>query len=194
MTINPRNLAEAIQKAKFQGKTAADALKKAQAKEDASKKDQTPAVAPNAGEGEAISQNFVQKAKSFAQSMASRGVKNNKASPDTISLRVLSCHGNDELGLPACPKRMDSAKYTGSYYCGACGCGDKQLTQLTSFNDNGKLVEYTKLHYPKVTCPLQMPGFTNYQSCAENNKTANDRKMFIEFREGVDSIKAKSNP
>ena len=39
-----------------------------------------------------------------------------------------------------------------------------------------------------------MPGFVNYQSCAEDAKTSNDRKQFIEFSEGIESIKSKSNP
>jgi len=194
--IDPKKLAEELQKAKFQGRSAAEVMKKLQAQTDASKKNNAPAVAPtasNLGEGQAIQQNIVQKAASFAQSMASRGLNNNKASPETLSLRVLSCHGNSNI-LPPCPRRMNSAKYEGSHYCGACGCGDKPLTQLTPHQDNGKMVEYTKLHHPKVTCPLEMPGFTNYKSCADNEKTANVRKQFIEFNEGVDYIKSKSNP
>jgi len=192
MTINPKNLAEAIQKAKFQGKTAAEALKSAQVKVDAEKKEQSPVVAPVTGQGEPIKQNIIDKAKSFTQSVASRGVKNNKAPEETVTLRQLSCHGDESLGLPPCPHRIDSQKFTGSHYCGACGCGDKQITLLTSVTINGKMLDYTKLHFPKVTCPLQMPGFTNYQSCSQNEKTANDRKQFIEFREGVDVIKTKS--
>lgn len=196
--IDPKKLADELQKAKFQGKSAAEVLKKLQSEADATKKEDAPAVVPTAnaglGEGEAIRQNFLQKAKSFGQAVASKGLNNNKASEETVSLRVLSCHGDATSNLPPCPRRMNSAKYEGSHYCGACGCGDKPLTQLTPHKDGDKMVQYTKLHYPKVTCPLEMPGFTNYKSCIESEKTANDRKQFIEFKEGVDSIKSKSNP
>lgn len=178
---NARKITEAIQKAKFQGKSAADAIKELQAKETAEKKD-VPADVPNVPKP-----NLVNKASSFAKSMASRGLKNNRASERTIALRVLSCHGNNEL--PPCPYRKDSEKFKGSYYCGACGCGDKQITQLTYIEVKGKMTDYNKLDYPKVTCPLKMPGFTDYKTSQEDPPTSNSRKQFIEFREGIDYIK-----
>jgi len=198
--IDPKILAQELQKAKFKGIPAVEVVKRLQeqanAKSKEPKKENAPVGAETAGanEGTPVEQGILSKAKSFTQSMLSRGLNDNKASQDTISLRVLSCHGDPSKNLPPCPKRMDSKKYANSHYCGACGCGDKQLTQLTPFTDNGTMVEYTKLHYPKVTCPLEMPGFTNYKSNAESAKTANDRKQFIEFNESVDYIKSKSNP
>ena len=39
-----------------------------------------------------------------------------------------------------------------------CGCGDKSSTWLIS-NDK----DYSKLDYPKLNCPLKMPGFSNYE-------------------------------
>lgn len=179
---NARKVAEAIQKAKFQGKSAADALKELQAKETSEKKVDAPVDVPNVPK-----QNLTKKVMSFGKAMASRGLKNNRASEKTIALRVLSCHGSNEL--PPCPYRKDSEKFKGSYYCGGCGCGDKQMTQLTYTEVNGKMTEYNKLDYPKVTCPLKMPGFTDYKSCAEDPSTSNTRKQFIEFKEGVDYIK-----
>lgn len=197
MPIDKRKLAEELQKAKFRGESASEVLKRLTLEQEKSKqkKEVAPAVAPDAGskQGEPVPQNILNKAKSFTQAMLSRGLNNNKASQETISLRVLSCHGND-ADLAPCPKRMDSTKFPGSHYCGACGCGDKQLTQLTPFKNGDKMVDYTKIHYPKVSCPLEMPGFTNYKSSEENPKTANDRKLYIEVRNGVDDIKSKSTP
>lgn len=194
--IDNKKLAEELQKAKFRGESAAEVLKRLTPKETSQqKKEIVPAAAPDAGnkQGEPISQGILNKAKSFTEAMLSRGINNNKAPEQTISLRVLSCNG-DGADLAPCPRRMDSAKFPGSHYCGACGCGDKQLTQLTPFKNGDKMVEYTKLHYPKVTCPLEMPGFSNYKSSGENPKTANDRKLYIEVRNGVDDIKSKSAP
>ena len=198
--IDPRKLAEELQKAKFKGIPATEVLRKmkeeADSKATETKKENALADAgtARANEGTPVQQGFLGKAKSFTDAMVSRGLNDKKANPETISLRVLSCHGDPDKNLPPCPKRMNSAKFANSHYCGACGCGDKQLTQLTPFENGGKMVEYTKLHYPKVTCPLEMPGFTNYKSNAESAKTANDRKQFIEFNESVDYIKSKSNP
>lgn len=197
--IDPKRLAEELQKAKFKGIPASEVVKKLKDEANASvssKKEDAPADVQTVGAnlGNPIEQSFASKAKSFAQSMISRGLNDNKASQETYSLRVLSCHGDPEKGLPPCPRRMNSAKFENSFYCGACGCGDKQLTQLTSFTVNGKMIDYTKLNYPKVNCPLEMPGFTNYKSNIESAKTANDRKQFIEFNESVDYIKSKSNP
>lgn len=197
MGIDSRKLAEELQKAKFKGESPAEVLKRLTPpkQDNNSKKEVAPAVAPNAGskQGEVIPQGILNKAKSFTEAMLSRGLNNNKASSETISLRVLSCNGNG-ADLSPCPKRMDSTKFPGSHYCGACGCGDKQLTQLTPFKNGDKIVEYTKLHYPKVTCPLEMPGFSNYKSSGENPKTANDRKLYIEVRNGVEEIKTQSIP
>ena len=191
--IDRKKLAEELQKAKFSGKSAAQVIKELRAEADANA--QLPKVNAPVGtgkQGEPEKQSLIKKVKSFTESALSKGLANNKAPPETLSLRVLSCHGDPENNLPPCPRRMDSKNYKGSHYCGACGCGDKQMTQLTLCEVNGKMIEYTKLHYPKVTCPLMMPGFTNYKSCAEDEKTSNDRKQFIEFKEGVDAIKTKS--
>jgi hypothetical protein len=197
--IDPKRLAEELQKAKFKGIPAIEVLQRLRDEANASvpiKKEDALADVGTAGanKGEPIKQSVIGKAKSFAESMLSKGINNNKASPETYSLRVLSCHGDTEKDLPPCPHRKNSAIFENSYFCGACGCGDKQLTQLTPFTINGKLVEYTKLHYPKVSCPMEMPGFTNYKPNAESAKTANDRKQFIEFNQGVDYINSKSKP
>lgn len=195
MNIDRKKLAEEIQKAKFKGKPASEVLKELQAEADANAKSpKVNAPVAKGKQGEAEKSSLIGKAKSFAESTLSRGIANNKATPETISLRVLSCHGDPANNLPPCPRRMDSKNFKNSHYCGACGCGDKQMTQLTQCEVNGKMIEYTKIHYPKVTCPLMMPGFTNYKSCAENEKTSNDRKQFIEFKEGVDYIKVQSTP
>jgi hypothetical protein len=51
------------------------------------------------------------------------------------------------------------------------------------------MTDYNKLDYPKVTCPLKMPGFTDYKTSEEDQPTSNSRKQFIEFHEGIDYIK-----
>lgn len=97
--------------------------------------------------------------KSFAMSMTSRGLSNKKVGKAEKQLRVLSCFGNENTGgeMPPCEYLRESVT-EGKYYCGGCGCGDKKGTWLVSDGD-----EYSKLDYPKLNCPLQMPGFTNYQ-------------------------------
>ena len=97
--------------------------------------------------------------KSFAMSMASRGLRNNKVAKAEKQLRVLSCIGNENIGgeLPPCEYLRESVT-EGKFYCGGCGCGDKKGTWLVSDGE-----EYSKLDYPRLNCPLQMPGFTNYQ-------------------------------
>lgn len=192
--IDPSKLAAELQKARFRGIPASEVVKKMQeeANRGSSEKKVDAAVDAAQTEGEPIKQNLLSKAKTFTQAVASKGLNGAKAPIETYSLRVLSCHGNEESGLVPCPRRMESKKFPGSYYCGACGCGDKPMTQLIPFTNNGKEVDYTKLHYPKVTCPLEMPGFYNYKTTNESPKTANSRKQFIEFNEGVEHIKEHS--
>lgn len=96
---------------------------------------------------------------SFAMAIASRGFNDEKVNKPVKQLRVLSCFGNQAQGgvLPPCEHLKQSAE-PGKHYCGGCGCGDKKGTWLISEGD-----EYSKLDYPKLACPLQMPGFTNYE-------------------------------
>lgn len=142
--------------------------------------------------GVPIKQGLLGKAKTFSQAVISRGLNNQKAPDATYSLRVLSCHGKEEDQLPPCPFRKNSENYPGSHYCGACGCGDKPLSQLSPYMQKDKLQEYTKLHFPRVTCPLEMPGFSNYKANIDSQKTANPRKVMIELQKTVDHIKANS--
>lgn len=96
---------------------------------------------------------------SFATALASRGFGNNKVNQATKQLRVLSCFGNQHLGgeLPPCEHLKESST-PGKHFCGGCGCGDKPHTWLMADGD-----AYSKLDYPRLNCPLNMPGFTNYQ-------------------------------
>lgn len=135
--------------------------------------------------------NIIQKAKSFGQSVASRGFNNKKANEETKALRNLSCHGLEELGLAPCADRKNSTKFENSFYCGACGCGDKKMTQLVTLVIDGK-EQYSKLDFPKVSCPLKMPGFTNYYP-SEEGVSENSRKKTIEERYGIDYIKEHSS-
>lgn len=95
----------------------------------------------------------------FASAIASRGISNEKVSKAVKQLRVLSCFGNMREGgeLPPC-EHLKPSTTSGKFFCGGCGCGDRKGTWLVS---NGE--EYSKLDYPKLSCPLQMPGFSNYK-------------------------------
>jgi len=135
--------------------------------------------------------NLIEKARSFGRSVVSRGFKNKKAKEETKNLRVLSCHGSEELGLMPCSERKNSTKFEGSFYCGACGCGDKQGTQLINLTIKEK-EQYSKLDYPRVSCPLKMPGFGTYIP-SEKGVSENPRKMMIEDKFGIDYIKEHSS-
>jgi len=108
--------------------------------------------------------------KSFAMSMASRGINNKKVDIPVKKLRVLGCFG-DQGKISSC-SHLAKSKTEGKFYCLGCGCGDKKRTWLVS---NGK--EYSKLDYPKLNCPLKMPGFTNYETYKDGN---DERKKNIE--------------
>jgi|LakMenEpi03Aug12_release.lakeMendotaPanAssembly.Ray.scaffolds.fasta_scaffold322639_3 hypothetical protein len=107
---------------------------------------------------------------SFAMAIASRGFSDSKIDLPTKKLRYISCFGNAEL--PKCSKLKKSDK-SEFYYCGGCNCGDHSHTWLVK-NEG----EYSKLDYPKLNCPLKMPGFTNYDP--NNPKQDLDRKKIIE--------------
>ena len=115
---------------------------------------------------------------SFAVALASRNINNNKINKPIKQLRVLSCFGNQNGGgiLPPCEHLMESETGEGKHYCGACGCGDKKGTWLIQEADN-----YSKLDYPKVACPLNMPGFSNYVvSTPDEEEEPVTRKYYIE--------------
>lgn len=115
---------------------------------------------------------------SFASAMASRGLSDNKVHKAEKQLRVLGCFGNKHSGgvLPPCEHLRKSEAQEGQYYCGACGCGDKKMTWLLATGD-----EYSKLDYPKLHCPLAMPGFTNYKESEEHESVSPiTRKYYIE--------------
>ena len=98
---------------------------------------------------------------SFASSITSRGLSNNKINKPIKQLRVLSCFGNQQQGgeLPPCEYLKNSTVLPGKHFCGGCGCGDKPHTWLVADGE-----QYSKLDYPRLSCPLKMPGFTNYEA------------------------------
>jgi len=117
-------------------------------------------------------------AHSFAQSLVSRGFTNRKTEPYTKKLRVLSCFGNESNHgeLPPCEHLQKSKTQKGKFFCGGCGCGDKKSTWLISDTD-----EYSKLDYPNLSCPLKMPGFSNYTpSEPEESVDPISRRYYIE--------------
>ena len=116
-------------------------------------------------------------AQSFISAIASRGTSNNKVNVPLKQLRVLSCFGNKDKGgqLPPC-EFLRKSSTEGKFFCGGCGCGDKPLTWLM-----GEGEEYSKLDYPKLNCPLQMPGFTNYKpSGPEEAISPITRRYYVE--------------
>jgi len=120
-------------------------------------------------------QSKVSMVKSFASAVASRGLTNKKTTKPIKQLRVLSCFG-DGKELPPCEYLRKSDVQDGKFYCGGCGCGDKPGTWLLSDGD-----EYSKLDYPRLNCPLQMPGFTNYeQSQPDESVEPVTRRYYIE--------------
>ncbi len=115
---------------------------------------------------------------SFAMSLTSRGLTNKKINRANKQLRVLSCFGNQHVGgeLPPCEHLQSSEAGEGKYFCGDCGCGDKRSTWLMSDGN-----EYSKLDYPKLSCPLKMPGFSNYKmSDPDESKDPVSRKYYTE--------------
>jgi hypothetical protein len=96
-------------------------------------------------------------AKNFAKSVISRGLNDKKVDMTTKQLRVISCFGDDNDLIP-CEYLRQSEQDSTKSFCGGCGCGDRKATWLIADGS-----EYSKLDYPKLSCPLQMPGFTNYE-------------------------------
>ena len=92
-----------------------------------------------------------ERATRFYESMKSRGLLDNKIDEETKTLRMLSCHG-DENHDP-CEARAWSKKGK-FHYCDYCGCGESRIARLDGQG-------YTKLDYPVLHCPLRRPGFSN---------------------------------
>lgn len=114
---------------------------------------------------------------SFASAITSRGLNNEKVTKPMKQLRVLSCFGNKSQGgvLPPC-EHLKESKTDGKFYCGGCGCGDRKGTWLVGGGE-----EYSKLDYPRLNCPLQMPGFTNYEKSKPSEAiTPVTRRYYIE--------------
>ena len=141
---------------------------------------------------ESESENVVKKGigmiQSYASALASRGLKNKKVSKTTKQLRVLSCFGNEVVGgeVPPCQHLTKSKITLGKHYCGGCGCGDRKATWLIAQGD-----EYSKLDHPKLSCPLNMPGFSDYKpSVPDEANPPITRKYYIENldKEKLDEI------
>ena len=114
---------------------------------------------------------------SFASAIASRGFNNEKVTKPIKQLRVLSCFGNQNKGgvLPPC-EHLKQSTTPGKFFCGGCGCGDRKGTWLLAEGD-----EYSKLDYPRLSCPLNMPGFTNYEKSKPDEAEAPiTRRFYIE--------------
>jgi hypothetical protein len=84
------------------------------------------------------------------------GVMGNRVDEKTLELRRKSCFGDDLS--PACEMLLTAL--SGNKYCGACGCGERKLSKLNEESPGA----YTKLHYPKLMCPLKREGFSSHLS------------------------------
>lgn len=123
----------------------------------------------------ALNPSLLAKAKSMAEAYASRGfLQNKRCDEQTRKIRAISCHGDETLGIAPCPFRKPSSFQEGRFYCGECGCGDRQVTWLNAPTPE----EYTKLDFPKVVCPLNMPGFSNY---LPTDSESDERKAKYDF-------------
>ena len=125
---------------------------------------------------------------SYASALASRGLTNKKVSTTTKKLRVISCFGNEVVGgeLPPC-QHLKKSKTLGKHFCGGCGCGDREATWLIAQGD-----KYSKLDHPKLSCPLNMPGFTDYKSSKpDESEPPITRKYYIE---NMDQSKVEEVP
>jgi hypothetical protein len=114
---------------------------------------------------------------SFASAISSRGFNNEKVTKPIKQLRVLSCFGNQDKGgvLPPC-EHLKQSSTPGKFFCGGCGCGDRKGTWLLAEGE-----EYSKLDYPRLACPLKMPGFTNYEkSKPDEAEPPITRRYYIE--------------
>jgi len=122
------------------------------------------------------------KAWQLAVASISRGLVDRKAGSELKDMREISCHGSEELNLPPCDGRMQSTKFKDSFICGPCECGDFEHTQLKNLSDE----HYCKLDYPRVFCPKQMPGFSNFTplTISENDM----RKKLIQDTFGVEYL------
>lgn len=136
---------------------------------------------PNFRKEEIKKENFITEKASmvqnFASAIVSRGISNEKVSIPVKQLRVLSCFGNMKQGgeLPPC-EHLKPSVTPGKFFCGGCGCGDRKGTWLVSEGN-----EYSKLDYPKLSCPLQMPGFSNYKkSEPDEGNEPMTRRYYIE--------------
>lgn len=126
---------------------------------------------------------FTEKVKNFGKAVTSR-VTQGRAEEKLVKLRVLSCHGDDEV--VSCPYRSESNVREGYFFCTACGCGDKPRAWLNNPEDPEA---YTKLDYPWVSCPVHMPGFGDYKPFVdEDQETINKLKEGMERKKLVEIV------
>ena len=127
---------------------------------------------------------------SYASALASRGFNNRKIDESTKQPRVLSCFGNQHEGgeLPPC-QHLQPSNTPGKHYCGGCGCGDREATWLIA-----EPKKYSKLDHPKLSCPLKMPGFSDYRASEpDESEPPITRKYYIENIDYKEVRKIKVN-
>lgn len=122
---------------------------------------------------------LIGRAKSYLKSILSRYLGYGKKAEAAVKkIRSMSCNGVPGE-LDPCEHREPSEAHPGSYFCGACGCGDRKAVLIS-----GDTPSYEKLDYPFLSCPIHMPGFSNYTPSSRAPKT-DLRKVFIESQTSV---------
>ena len=94
--IDPKRLAEELQKAKLLGKSPAEVVRRLRAEADAGTSKKNGDVRP-ANEGTPERASIFRKAKTATAAIVSKGLNSAKAPPETISLRIMRCLGDNNL-------------------------------------------------------------------------------------------------
>ena len=146
---------------------------------------------------------FATKASNFAQSMISKGLKGNKADPAVTDLRNMSCNGDPARKLPPCSERQDSVNFPGSFFCGACGCGDKEMTLLKARQLKNELLkllsvkEDYKYNYKSINFYLVLfvaeEVYNNYEYLQKIVGVYSTKDLNISTLETLSSNFTKSN-
>ncbi|TRX54823.1 hypothetical protein FNH22_18895 [Fulvivirga sp. M361] len=125
---------------------------------------------------------FSEKARWYLKSMLSRVIVPTGKVPLSIKkTRKVSCNGDGDT-ISACAFRIESKKKSGSFVCGACGCGDSEGVFV-----GGNVPKFEKLDYPYVNCPASMPGFSNYLP-SRDEWNPGERKIAIEAKFGKERL------
>lgn len=110
--------------------------------------------------------------RSFVEAKASRGLSNKRVALPIYEKRFATC--------TSCPHLV---KDEGNAWCGACKCprnmGDTHMLP----RQEG---DYTKLHHPRLHCPVRNAGFSNYFDRIFVYGTRRDQNAFMKSLKHTD--------